>query len=86
MKLEDDIEPLDSWSIQEYERVCEFIKNNFNWIANPEIASQAMADAYTLIGSHKSFLKEHGFFPDHLKKRPSPSFQWTPTGTVEFIY
>lgn len=82
--LENDFEPIDSWSIEEYERVCEFIHNNFKWTANPEVAAKALADAHALLGSHKAFLAENEILPDYLTQRPNPSFQRTPTGAAEF--
>lgn len=33
-KLEADFEPNDPWSVGEYARVCEFVNNNFEWIAS----------------------------------------------------
>jgi len=83
-KQEEDFEPIDAWSVEEYERVCEFVNNNFEWIANPSVASGALADANELLNTHKAFLNENGLLPEYLKQRPNPSFRWRPNGAAEF--
>jgi hypothetical protein len=83
-RLEEDFEPVDAWSVEEYERVCEYIHNNFEWIATPSVASEALADANALLNAHKDFLSENGLLPEYLTKRPNPSFQRTPNGAAEF--
>ena len=69
-KLEADFEPIDPWSVGEYERVREFVENNFEWIANPWVASGALADANELLNAHKAFLEANRLLPDHLMQRP----------------
>lgn len=82
--LEEDFEPIDAWSVEEYERVAEYTHNNFQWIANPDVASNALADAHASICSHCAFLIENGLLPEYLLQRPNPSFQRTPDGAAEF--
>lgn len=83
-KSEEDFEPVDIWSIEEYERVCEYVHNNFSWIANASVASEALADANALLNAHKVFLRANGLLPEYLTQRPNPSFQRTPDGAAEF--
>lgn len=83
-ELEAEFEPIDVWSIEEYERVCEFTNNNFEWLANSSVASGALADANELLNTHKAFLEENGLLPEYLTQRPDPSFRWTPEGVAEF--
>lgn len=83
-RLGEDFEPVDAWSVEEYERVCEYIHNNIEWIANPAVASETLADANALLKTHKDFLSENGLLPEYLTQRPNPSFQRTPSGAAEF--
>lgn len=83
-ELEAEFEPIDVWSVEEYEHVCEFTHNNFQWLANSSVASGALADAYELLSTHKAFLGDNGLLPEYLAQRPNPSFRWTADGAAEF--
>jgi hypothetical protein len=83
--LADDWQPVDIWSIEEYERVCEFVHNNDQWILNSSIALDALADANSLLAAHKMFLSENGLLPEALDDRPASFYVRTPTGNVGFL-
>jgi hypothetical protein len=84
--LADDWQPVDIWSIEEYERVCEFVHNNDRWILNPSIALDALADANSLLAAHKMFLADNGLLPEALNDRPASFYVRTPTGEVKFLH
>ena len=83
-RLEENLEHVDVWSIEEYERVCEYIHNNFERLANPSVAFEALADANELLNRHKTFVNENGFLPEYLTQRPDPKFERLPGGAIEF--
>jgi hypothetical protein len=80
--LVEDWQPVDLWSIDEYEQVCEFVHNNAQWILNCSIALNTLADAGSLLAAHKMFLTENGLLQETLARRPHSSFSPTPTREV----
>lgn len=80
-----DWQPVDIWSVEEYEKVCEFVHNNDRWILNSSIALNALADANSLLAAHKTFLAENGILPEALADRPVSFYVRSSTGDVEFL-
>jgi trans-aconitate methyltransferase len=79
--LTDDGQAVDIWSIEEYERVCESVHHNAQWILGASIAQEALADANRLLAAHKLFLAESGSL-EAVADRPRPAYGRTPTGEV----
>ena len=77
-ELESGFDPIDDWSVQELERVSEYILHNRQWVAGSELAIQLLAAAFLAIDRHKDFLTSNGLLPEHLRERPNNSFKPKP--------
>jgi len=83
VELEDAFEAIDVWSVEEYERLCEYLTNNDQLISEACTAKEALAEVHKLLVAHKAFLSSNGLLPRHLDERPNPAFQLSPAGRLE---
>jgi hypothetical protein len=74
-ELEEAFEPIDDWSVQELQRVSEYILHNRQWVLGSDQAIQLLAVAYSAIDRHKEFLATNGLLPDYLGEMPNNSFE-----------
>lgn len=74
-ELEETFDPIDEWSVNELERVYEYVLQNRQWILGSDRAIELLATAQTAIDLHKDFLTAHGLLPDYLLDGPGNSFK-----------
>jgi hypothetical protein len=83
--LADSFEDIDPWSIAEYERVCEYLHNNREWIRDAAAAADILAAAHDVFAAHRRFLLGNGASAASLVREPSPSFRNRTSAPPEFL-
>ena len=79
----DDIDP---WTVEEYERVCEYVNNNRQWILHAELALETLAAAHAVLAAHRQFLLQNGALEEGLVRAPSPAFRHQADAQPAFRY
>ncbi len=70
-ELESTFDPIDEWSVQELERVSEYVHHNRQWVSGGDQAIQLLGVALSAIDRHKDFLESNGLLPEYLRERPN---------------
>lgn len=83
--LEEDLEEVDTWSVEEYERACEFVFHNARWIQNHAVAADTLAAAQSSFAAHRRVLIEQGLVLSSLEGRPATAYQYSDSGVPEFV-
>jgi hypothetical protein len=74
-QLAQGFDDIDQWTVEEYERVCDYVNNNRQWILHAEVALETLAAAYAVLSAHRQFLQQNGALEESLVRAPSPSYR-----------
>lgn len=84
-RLAQDDDDIDQWTVEEYERACEYLHNNSQWILHADVAARTLAAAHAVFAGHRSCLLQNGASEENLAAEPHPSYRQMRGAAPEFV-